>query len=125
MLDTHSLVWWRDDPDKLTTKAFDAISDSDNEVFISVVVAWELRIKVALNKFRLKSSLEDCILVEQNTNGFQVLPVYLTHVLNLESLLLIHKDPFDRLLISQAIVEEMTLVTSDKKIGDYEVNLLW
>ncbi|CAN5501553.1 MAG: type II toxin-antitoxin system VapC family toxin [Acidobacteriota bacterium] len=124
LLDTHTFVWWRDDPDKLSRTAYDAVSASENEVFLSVVVAWELHIKIALNKFELKWSLEKSIDVEQAANGFRIIPVELSHVLYLENLPPHHKDPFDRLLISQAIVEDMTLVSSDKRFSDYKVKLL-
>jgi PIN domain nuclease of toxin-antitoxin system len=125
LLDTHTFVWWRDDSDKLSKTAYDAISAQENEVFLSVVVAWELQIKIALNKFELKWSLEKAIEVEQLENGFQILPVELAHALYLENMPLHHKDPFDRLLISQAIVEDFTLISSDRRFGDYGVNLIW
>ncbi len=125
LLDTHTFVWWRDDPDKLSKAAYGAILAAENEVFLSVVVAWELQIKIALNKFELKSSLAKSIEAEQRANGFRILPVKLEHALNLENLPSHHKDPFDRLLISQAIVEDFTLVSSDRRFGAYGVNLLW
>lgn len=125
LLDTHTFVWWRDDPEKLSTKAFELISDPDNEVYLSVVSAWELQIKIALNKFELKESLQSSIEEEQQTNGFQLLPVTLPHVLHLEHLPPHHKDPFDRLLISQAAVENMHLVSGDVRFTDYSISLLW
>jgi len=125
LLDTHAFVWWRDDPDKLSKTAHDAISGPENEVFLSVVVAWELQIKIALNKFELKWSLEKSIEVEQLANNFRILPVELAHALYLENLPLHHKDPIDRLLISQALVENFTLVASDRRFSDYGVNLIW
>ena len=124
LLDMHSFVWWRDDPKKLTSTAFDAISDSGSEVYLSVVVAWELQI-IALNKFSLNLPLEQSIETELTANGFRILSVQLSHVLELGKLPLIHKDPFDRLLISQAVSEDMTLITSDQKFTRYGVNVLW
>jgi PIN domain nuclease of toxin-antitoxin system len=122
--DTHTFVWWRDNPDKLSAQAFEAISDSENDVFLSVVSVWELQIKIALKKFKLKWPLGKSIEVEQTANGFQILPVMLPHVLFLENLPPIHKDPFDRLLLAQAFVENMTLVSSDERFQNYKVNLL-
>ena len=98
---------------------------SENDVFLSVVTVWELQIKIALNKFTIKGTLETAVQDEQQNNGFQVLPVQLSHALYLENLPPHHKDPFDRLLISQAIVENMTLVSADADFGRYQVNLLW
>ena len=125
LLDSHTFKWWRDEPNKLSPTAFAEISNPNNDVFLSVVTAWELQIKIALNKFTIKDGLQKAIKDEQQNNGFQILPVNLSHALYLENLPLHHKDPFDRLLISQAIVENMTLVSADANFGDYQLNLLW
>ena len=125
LLDSHTFKWWRDEPNKLSPTAFAEISNSNNDVFISVVTVWELQIKIALNKFTVNGGLETAIKDEQQNNGFQILPVELLHALYLENLPLHHKDPFDRLLISQAVVENMTLVSADPEFAKYQVNLLW
>jgi PIN domain nuclease of toxin-antitoxin system len=92
---------------------------------LSVVTVWELQIKIALNKFTIKGKLENAVKDEQQNNGFQILPIQVSHALYLENLPPHHKDPFDRLLISQAIVENMTLVSADTDFAKYQVNLLW
>lgn len=126
LLDTHVLIWWRDSPEKLSVDAFTAISSTDNEVFLSTVVIWEVQIKLAIKKIELKTPLGDAIDAERKANGFQILPVTLDHAFYIEKLpLLAHKDPFDRMLISQAMVEDMTIVTADRKFGEYDVKLLW
>ena len=125
LLDSHAFVWWRDEPQKLSPTAFAEISNSNNNVFLSVVTIWELQIKIALNKFTIKGTLENAVKDEQQNNGFQILPVLLLHALYLENLPFHHKDPFDRLLISQAIVENMTLVSADANFAKYQVDLLW
>ena len=125
LIDSHTFVWWRDEPHKLSHTAFAKISNPSNYVFLSVVTVWELQIKIALNKFTVKSGLKNAVKDEQRNNGFQILPVYLSHALYLENLPLHHKDPFDRLLISQAIIENMTLVTADPEFAKYQANLLW
>lgn len=125
LLDTHAFVWWRDDPEKLSTDAYNAISTPDNDVFISIVVVWEIQIKLALGKIELKWPLEKSIDVERQANGFRILPVSLEHALYIDKLPLVHKDPFDRMLISQAIVENMTFVSNDRHFSDYGVKLLW
>lgn len=124
LLDTHTFVWWRDSPEKLSSNTIEAISSLENKVFLSVVVAWELQIKIALNKIALKQSLQDSFESEQNINGFRILPVTLPHTMHLSNLPFHHKDPFDRLLIAQAITENMTLVTSDRKFSLYDVSVL-
>lgn len=121
LLDSHSFIWWRDEQHKLSPIAFSEISNPKNDVFLSVVTVWELQIKIALNKFTIKGGLENAVKDEQQNNVFQILPVQLSHALYL----LHHKDPFDRLLISQAIVENMTLVSADANFAKYQVNLLW
>lgn len=127
LLDTHTFVWWRDSPEKLSKSAFDAISDLENEVYFSTVSAWEIQIKLALKKIELKWTLEKSIDVEQAANGFQILLPSLRHVYNIENLpsFTDHKDPFDRMLISQAMVEDMTIVTADNRFSDYDVKVLW
>ena len=111
LLDSHTFKWWRDEPNKLSPTAFSEISNPNNDVFLSVVTVWELQIKIAFDKFIVKGGLEKAIKDEQKNNNFQILPVELSHALYLENLPLHHKDPFERLLISQAIVENMTLVS--------------
>lgn len=125
LLDSHAFIWWRDEPNKLSPTAFTEISDPTNNVFLSVVTVWELQIKIALNKLTIKGALENAVKDERQNNGFQILPVNLSHALYLENLSLHHKDPFDRLLIAQAIVENLTLVSADGNFTNYQVNLLW
>ena len=125
LLDSHSFVWWRDEPRKLSPTAFIEISNPNNNIFLSVVAVWELQIKIALNKFTVKGGLESAVKQEQQNNGFEILPVQLSHALYLENLPPHHKDPFDRLLISQAIVENMILVSADANFAKYQVSLLW
>jgi PIN domain nuclease of toxin-antitoxin system len=125
LLDSHTFIWWRDEPNKLSPTAFAEISNPNNDIFLSVVTVWELQIKIALNKFTIKGGLEKAVKDEQQNNGFQILTIQLSHALYLENLPLHHKDPFDRLLISQAIVENMTLVSADASFANYQVNLLW
>ena len=125
LLDSHTFVWWRDEPRKLSSTAFTEISNPNNDIFLSVVTVWELQIKIALRKFTINGGLKNAIDDEQQNNGFQILPINLSHALNLKNLPPHHKDPFDRLLISQAIVENMTLVSADANFAKYQVNLLW
>ncbi len=125
LLDSHSFVWWRDEPRRLSTTAFNEISNPSNDVFLSVITVWELQIKISLGKFKVKGNLKNAVKDERQNNGFQILPVELAHALQLKNLPPHHKDPFDRLLISQAVVEGMTLITSEAEFSKYQVNLLW
>jgi PIN domain nuclease of toxin-antitoxin system len=125
LLDTHVLLWWHDQPARLTETAYDAINDLGNDVFISVVNGWEIQIKAQLGKLTLPKPLHVILQEEQVTNGFKLLPVTIAHVYTLDSFPLHHRDPFDRLLIAQAHQEGLTLVTHDPKLSPYSVSLLW
>ena len=125
LLDSHTFIWSYDEQHKLSQIALQAMSNPANIMFLSVASAWEIQIKIMIGKFKLQDPLTDVIAEQQQINGLQILPVYLSHALYLENLPLHHKDPFDRLLISQAIVENMNLVTADPKFAKYQVNLLW
>ena len=125
LLDTHVLLWWHDQPARLTETAYSAINDLGNDVFLSVVNGWEIQIKAQLGKLTLPKPLRVLLQEEQATNGFRVLPVTLEHVYALDSFPLHHRDPFDRLLIAQAHQEGLTLVTHDPQLAAYAVSLLW
>ncbi|ARA92883.1 twitching motility protein PilT [Rhodothermaceae bacterium RA] len=125
LLDTHTLVWWHAQPVRLSEAARTTIEEPGNEVYISVVNAWEMQIKSQLGKLKLSRSVMEIIEQEQKVNGFQVLPVTLEHVYTLERLPLHHRDPFDRLLIAQAEHGNLTLITADDRIKAYEVNTRW
>ena len=125
LLDSHVFIWSYDEKRKLSQTALQAIPNPANILFFSAASAWEIQIKIMLKKFRLQDLLADVIAEQQKINGLQILPVKLSHALHLENLPLHHKDPFDRLLISQAIVENMTLVSADANFANYQVNLLW
>ena len=124
LLDSHTFVWTHEEPRKLSAKAAAEIKNPANDLFLSAASVWELQIKIQIGKFKFNDTLENVIAEQQLINGIQILPVNLTHVLYLKNLPLHHRDPFDRLLISQAIVENMTLVSADPKFSAYQVNLL-
>ena len=124
LLDTHVLLWWHDQPARLTATASSAITDLGNDVFLSVVNGWEIQIKAQLGKLTLPKPLRVIFQEEQATNGFRLLPVTLEHVYALDSFPLHHLDPFDRLLIAQAHQEGLILVTHDPQFSAYSVPLL-
>ena len=109
LLDTHVVLWWLDDPNLLDEAARDAIADPNNEVIVSAVVAWEIAIKRGLGKLTAPADLVSAI----HDSGFATLPVTFQHALVVEQLPWHHRDPFDRLLIAQAVVEQATFVTRD------------
>ncbi len=125
LLDSHGFVWMHEEPYKLSVKVANEILNPANRIFLSVASVWELQIKIALGKFSFSDTLENVINEERQTNNLQFLPINLSHALYLENLPPHHKDPFDRLLISQAIVENMTLVSADANFGKYQISMLW
>lgn len=125
LLDTQAFLWWITDSARLSPPARDAIADGANEVFFSAASAWEIVIKARLGRVLLPAEPERFISEQIGANGFQILPVQLRHALSLLNLPEVHKDPFDRMLISQAISEEMALVTGDPQIGRYPVQVVW
>ncbi len=124
LLDTHIFIWWADEPEKLSANIFAALEDENNTLILSVVSAWEIQIKYQLGRLSLSQSLEDLIASQQQTNDLQLLPVEFRHRWGLQTLPQHHTDPFDRLLIAQAITEICTLVSADTKFPSYPVNLI-
>ena len=116
LLDTHAFLWWRLDAPNLALGAKAMIGDPENEVFVSSVVGWEIVIKRALGRLTFVGSVLDAVREE----GFSSLDVSLRHTDGLSALPLLHRDPFDRLLVVQARTEGMALVTRDDNILAYE-----
>ena len=125
LLDTHTLLWWRDNPVELSETALVALRDPNNTLLISLATLWELQIKVGLNKLSVDVSLSEMVRQEVEVNGMELLPITVNHIYALSSLPHHHRDPFDRLLIAQAQTEKATLVTKDHLIALYSVATLW
>jgi PIN domain nuclease of toxin-antitoxin system len=125
LLDTHTLLWFCEGSSSLSISARSAIEDPANQTHVSHVTAWEVAIKVSLGKLSLAIPYQDLFPGALLTNGFAVLPADFRHYNQLLSLPFHHRDPFDRLLIAQALVEGMTLVSSDPHFRAYGVPVLW
>jgi PIN domain nuclease of toxin-antitoxin system len=125
LFDTHTFIWWDSQPNNLSQTALALLQDRSNILLLSVISIWEMQIKLQLGKLTLSRSLLEIIEHQQQTNQIEVLPVKLAHVLELDKLPLVHKDPFDRLLIAQANVENSALVSCDPIIAQYPVNVIW
>lgn len=117
LLDSHTLYWAITQPGKLSGDTRAKIEDGATEVFASTASIWELRIKAAKGKLNVSQSFSRAVI----DTGIQPLPIYYEHADHIETLPPIHSDPFDRILVAQAIVENLTLVTRDKNIRDYPV----
>lgn len=120
LLDTHALLWWLEDSAQLSTEARDAIADGANEIAVSAASAWEMAIKQAAGKLRVPEALNDALA----TSGFAALPITIEHALKAAALEPHHRDPFDRMLVGQALVEGLTIVTRDPRFHPYGVPIL-
>ena len=125
LLDTHAFLWWVADAPQLSPTAKNMIANSDNTVYFSVVSAWEIIIKVGIGKLSLPENPEIYIPSRLSSNQFETLPVFISHVLQINRLANFHKDPFDRLLIAQSLVEDIPIITVDGLITQYPVKIIW
>ena len=124
LLDTHIFIWWEIEMYKLSAKRLQMLEDENNRLFLSLASIWEIQLKIMLNKFKFPKPLPEIIREQQIINDLQILSITPEHIYELENLPFHHKDPFDRLLIAQAIIEDYTLVTDDPKFSDYSVKLI-
>jgi PIN domain nuclease of toxin-antitoxin system len=125
LLDTHAMLWFFWDDPRLSTIAKSAIEDAANRKLVSVASCWEIAIKVGLGKLNLGEPSRTFLPREIARNNFEVLNVTLTHATAVESLPLHHRDPFDRLLIAQAMAENLTVVGADAEFDAYTIVRLW
>ena len=120
LLDTHVFIWWRKNSPRLGNEARGHIA-SASVVFVSVASAWEAAIKIALGKLRLSESFEAGVVASR----FDKLPIEFSHAEVVATLPRHHNDPFDRMLIAQAIAERLTLVTHDRQFAPYGIDVVW
>lgn len=125
LLDTQAFLWWVFDDARLSKKAKKLISDSGNECFVSAASAWELAIKAGLGKIQLNQAVSDFFPQQLRENNFQLLDLKLQHITAVEALPSHHRDPFDRLLVVQAITERLVLVSGDKILAKYKIERVW
>jgi PIN domain nuclease of toxin-antitoxin system len=124
ILDTHTLLWFLSHDIKLSEKARTMIEDSSNDVFVSIASFWEITIKLSLSKLVLDIPFE-LLFVESETLNIKTLHIKKEHLIHLKELPFIHRDPFDRLIISQSMVEDYALVSVDKVFDEYKINRVW
>ena len=120
LLDTHVFLWWRSDSPNLRSEVKGAIANADS-VLVSAASAWEVAIKLGLGKLRIPGPLEPAV----EESGFIKLAVTFQHAAVVQTLPNHHHDPFDRMLIAQALVEGLTIVTHDRNFRSYQVPVLW
>ena len=124
LLDTHTLIWFLNGDEKLSYKAKFAIEDTKNSKIVSIASIWEIAIKLSIEKFKFTKGFKHFLdMVEDN--GFEILPITFEHAIELSTLEFIHRDPFDRLLISQCIVDKLIIITKDINIKRYKIKTIW
>lgn len=121
LLDTNAFLWWRDASPRLPTPVSDQIGNPDNEIVISIASLWEIAIKRGLGKLRFLEDFEEVMADE----GFDLLTVTYDHLRALSGLPQHHRDPFDRVLISQSLAERIPIVTDDRAFAEYSVEIVW
>jgi PIN domain nuclease of toxin-antitoxin system len=121
LLDANALLWWRDASRRLSRRARDEIGDGRNEIIISAATLWEIAIKRGLGKLRFYDDLEEVMREE----AFALLPIAYVHLRAFDALPLHHRDPFDRLLIAQALAEGIPIATGDRIFAAYGVQVVW
>lgn len=125
LLDTHTFLWLIEGSPNLSAAAQAALADSANELLLSVASVWELAIKTGNNKLALSGPLDAFVATWTATYQIALLPIVTPHALAVAGLPHFHRDPFDRMLIAQALVEGMTLVSVDAKFVPYSIPILW
>jgi PIN domain nuclease of toxin-antitoxin system len=125
ILDTHAFIWWDSEPDKLSPRARSLCEDPQNQLVLSVASLWEMQIKLQLGKLTLSSSLSSIIAAQQEANELHLLAIQPDHTYALDNLPTLHKDPFDRMIVAQAITEGLRLISHDDIVRKYPVDVEW
>jgi PIN domain nuclease of toxin-antitoxin system len=125
LLDTHALIWFIGGDDRFSEKARTALQAQESGVLLSVASIWEMAIKMSLGKLRMRLGLEGELRGFLEENGFELLPIEYAHAAQVALLPFKHRDPFDRLLVAQALIENLTIVSHDAMLDGYGVKRLW
>ncbi|APB33637.1 hypothetical protein GlitD10_1316 [Gloeomargarita lithophora Alchichica-D10] len=125
LLDTHILIWSVLEPDRLSERVVDLLIDRNNDIFLSLVSIWEMQIKIQLGKLNFTVPLSEIIASQQHANDLQLLAITDRHIYALEHLPNHHRDPFDRLLVAQAMTERMPLLSADATLDGYPITRWW
>jgi len=125
LLDTHTFLWWITDDPQLSTKARKLIGDGHNLLYWSVTSSWEVSSKYALGRMPLPEAPEQFLPAEIEKNRIESLPIIDTHAFQADQLPPHHRDPFDRMLVAQAQVESLTLLSNDRQFNHYDVEIRW
>jgi len=125
LLDTHAFLWWIGDDPRLSGRAAALIADGANQVHVSSASAWEIVVKKGLGRVEILEPIDRFLVAQLETNAFLPLPIHVRHALGLAALPDVHRDPFDRILVAQAVAEDLSLVTGDRMLARYPVSVEW
>ena len=125
LLDTHAFLWFVAGDTTLSARGRALIEDDANEKLVSLASLWEIAIKTSIGKLPLKKPFEQFIPEQLQRNGFQVFGLTVEHTAKVAALPLHHRDPFDRMLVAQCLVENLPLLSSDEPLDAYGIQRLW
>lgn len=125
LIDTHCWLWSRAEPERLNDRARELLTAAEHNLYFSAASSWEIAIKVAVGRLQFPEDLSSYLPSQLSIGGFVAIPIEHTHALHTATLPFHHSDPFDRLLVAQAQVESLTLLTADAALLDYDVELIW
>lgn len=125
LLDTHAFLWLNNDVDQLSATARQLCTTGTHDFYLSIASAWEMQIKNQLGKLKLDVSVEEMVNKNQQENNIRLLAIDLAHISHLKGLPPHHKDPFDRIIIAQATLENMAIISVDQIFSDYDVTVYW
>lgn len=124
LIDTQILIWSLIDIPKLSKKVFQLLTNTNNEILVGAVSIWEIAIKTSIGKLSFPFELKN-IVKEINDLNINILDISSEHLIKVAELPFYHKDPFDRLIISQAIIENIPIISSDNYLKKYGINIIW
>lgn len=125
LLDTHIFLWWITDDERLPAAVRERIRDRRNVLYLSAASAWEIAIKASLGRLEFAGDPQRLIPEQMSLNAIEALPIQMAHALRVYMLRRHHGDPFDRLLVAQAQLEDMPIITDDPEFANYQVDLAW
>lgn len=125
LLDTHTFIWFIEGNSRLSARARQLIEDAQNQPFLSIASLWEMAIKVSLGKLTISQPFEKLIPTQLQRNGIEIMDIGFPHTAVIVNLPLYHRDPFDRLLVAQALIEQMPFVSADVQFDSYGIIRLW
>jgi len=125
LLDTHTFLWFITNDENLSPVARKIIEDPDSDRLLSIASLWEIAIKSSLGKLKLKAPFPQLIPVQLKINLIELLPIKISHLSLVSDLTFHHRDPFDRLLIAQSLIEDLPIISIDAQLDDYGIERIW